>query len=213
MEEKEILERIYNKPGAVWTNKNPPKELAELVETGKVKSCRAVDLGCGEGFYSIYMALKGFEVTGIDLSEKAISYARQNAAEAGVKIRFVNMDVTDLQKINDGFDFVLEWALMHHIMPSHRQKYVEDVSRILNNGGKYLSVCFSEKSHNFSCAGDKYRDSGKRAPGMQLYFSSLDELKELFAPHFKIIEARTIEMPSPSHEQPHTGNYLLMEKS
>ncbi|UCG95670.1 MAG: class I SAM-dependent methyltransferase [archaeon] len=212
MDDSETLEKIYEKPGAVWTKTQPPKELVELVETGKVKPCKTVDLGCGEGFYSIYLASKGFDVTGIDISEKAIRYAKQNAAEAEVKIRFLTMNITDLHKLNDKFDFIFEWALMHHIMPQQRQKYAADVNRILNKGGKYLSVCFNEKSHTFSGPGEKHRESGERAPGLKIYFSSLEELKTLFSPYFRITEAKLIEVPSVGYEKPHTENYIFMEK-
>ncbi|MCK4635222.1 MAG: class I SAM-dependent methyltransferase [Candidatus Aenigmarchaeota archaeon] len=212
MDDKEIFEKVYEKTGAVWTKTQPSKELVELIETGKVKPCKTVDLGCGEGFYSIYLASKGFDVTGIDISERAVRYAKENAAETGVKIKFMAIDVSDLHKLKDKFDFILEWALMHHIMPQQRQKYAEDVNRILKKGGKYMSVSFNEKSHTFSGPGEKYRKSGERAPGLKMYFSSLEELKELFGQYFKIIEAKLIEVPSVGFEKPHTENYLFMEK-
>ena len=101
MDVKEDFEKAYEKPGmAVWTNKEPLKELVELVESGKVKPCKVIDIGCGEGYYSIYLAKKGFDVLGIDISEKAIEYAKQNAKQAGVNIRFIAMDLFDLPKLN-----------------------------------------------------------------------------------------------------------------
>jgi len=86
--DKEIFEKIYEE-GAVWTESEPPKELVELVESGKIKSCRVLDVGCGEGFYAIYLASKGFDVMGIDISENAIRLAKENAAKQGVKIKFI----------------------------------------------------------------------------------------------------------------------------
>jgi len=73
--DKEIFEKIYKKR-AVWTESEPPKELVESIETGKIKPCRVLDVGCGEGFYAIYLASKGFDVTGIDISRNAIKLAR-----------------------------------------------------------------------------------------------------------------------------------------
>jgi 2-polyprenyl-3-methyl-5-hydroxy-6-metoxy-1,4-benzoquinol methylase len=148
------------------------------------------------------LASKGFDVLGIDLSENAIQYAKENAASRRVNVRFVAMDIANLEQLNEKFDFVLEWALMHQIMPSQRQKYVEDVAELLNKGGKYLSVCFNEQSPEFGGSGKKYRESPS---GTRLYFSSQNELRELFEPHFHIIEAKIIRMP-------HIENYFLMEK-
>ena len=78
MNDKEMFDRIYEH-GAIWTEENPPKELIELIETEKIKSCKVLDIGCGEGFYSIYLASKGFDVTGVDISEIATNKARENA--------------------------------------------------------------------------------------------------------------------------------------
>ena len=78
MSEKENFEKVYERPGAAWTREEPPEELKELVESGKIKPCKVIDIGCGEGFYSIYLASKGFDVLGIDISENAIKYAKEN---------------------------------------------------------------------------------------------------------------------------------------
>jgi 2-polyprenyl-3-methyl-5-hydroxy-6-metoxy-1,4-benzoquinol methylase len=211
-EEKEILEKTYEKPGAVWTSAEPPIELVELIETKKIKPCKCLDIGCGEGFYAIYLSKKGFDVTGIDLSENAIKYAKQNAEKAGVKINFIVMDIEDLDKINEKFDFIFEWALLHHIMPKKRKKYVRDVSNLLNKNGKYFSVCFNERDPKFG-KGKKLRTAPENARaivGGRLYFSSLEELKELFEPYFKIIESKVFEKQGVGGIN--VWNYFFMEK-
>jgi cyclopropane fatty-acyl-phospholipid synthase-like methyltransferase len=209
---KDLFERIYEKPGAAWTKAEPPEELVKLIESGKVRPCKVIDIGCGEGFYSIYLASKGFEVTGVDVSEKAIGYAEENAAKQGLKIRFMVMDVLDLDKLRERFDFVFEWTIMHHITPLQRQKYVENVSRILNKGGKYLSVCFNERNSNFGKPGERVRvipPGASMPPGTKLYLSSMDEIRELFEPRFRILESRIIEW---TIRRTHIGNYFFMEK-
>ena len=210
-EDKEIFENIYEKQRAVWTRTEPQQELVELVESGKIKSCKAIDIGCGEGYYSIYLASKGFNVMGIDLSKKAIQYAKENAAKHKVKINFKVMDIDNLKKIKEKFDFILEWGVMHHIMPPQRQEYIEKVSNLLNKDGKYLSVCFNEQSPEFGGVGKKYRTGG--SSGTSLYYSSQKELRELFEPHFRIIEAKIIQMMGGGKTAtPHIGNYFFMKK-
>lgn len=199
---KKRLEQIYEKPGAPWTSIGPPKKLAELIESERISPGKAIDIGCGEGFNSIYLSSKGFDVLGIDLSENAIQYAKENATNRGVNLRFESMDIADLEQLNEKFDFVLEWGLLHQIMPPERQKYVEDVAELLNRGGKYLSACFNEQSPEFGGPGRKYRES---PGGTRLYFSSQDELRELFEPHFRVIEDKIIRTP-------HIENYFLLKK-
>jgi len=126
---------MYKKPRAPWARTEPPQELVELIEGRKISPCKTIDIECGEGFYSIYLASKGFDVTGIDISERAIQYAKGNAASRVVNVHFIVMDIADLERLNEKFDFVLEWALIHQIMPSQRRKYVEDVAELLDKGG------------------------------------------------------------------------------
>jgi len=208
--DKEALEKVYQKPGVIWTREEPPKELVNLIKNGKIKPCKVIDIGCGEGFNSIFLSSRGFDVTGIDLSERAIKYAKENARNKKVSARFIAMDVNDLGKLKEKFDFVLEWALMHHIAPQIRQRYVKDLSRLLNNGGKYLSFCFNEQSYRFGRPGERERKSGENAPGLNLYFSSDNELKELFEQYFKIIEAKLITTIDKLGRK-HIGNYFFME--
>jgi len=210
---KKIFEKIYEE-GAVWTESEPPRELVNLIESKGIKPCKVLDIGCGEGFYAIYLASKGFEVTGMDISENAIELSKENAEEQGVKIKFIAMDVADLDKINDKFDFVFEWAILHHIMPEQRQKYIENIKKILNKGGKYLSICFNNQNPDFGAKGKQLRiipEGAKMPAGTRLYYSSFEEMKQLFKPHFRIIESKLIKMTAGKKE--HIGNYFFIENS
>ena len=190
-----------------WNMETPPELLVELVDSGKVHPCKAVDLGCGAGNHAIYLAGRGFEVTGIDFSPTAIRIAKENAEKKGVKCNFFVADVIDgLDKINQTWDFAYDWSLLHHISPKRRRKYLENVRRILNPKGKFLSVSFSEKDTSFEGSA-KYR---KTSLGTTLYFSSEDELRKLFEMYFVIIVLRTVEISGKF--QPHIFNYVFAEK-
>jgi len=190
-----------------WNIETPPELLVELVDSGKVQPCKAIDLGCGAGNYAIYLAGRGFEVTGVDFSLTAIRIAKENAERKNAKCNFFVADVVDeLDEVNQTWDFVYGWGLLHHILPEQRQKYVKNVSRILNPRGKYLSVCFSEKDTGFGGPG-KYR---KTQLGSVLYFSCEDELRELFKAYFQIIYLRTVEISGKFES--HIFNYAFMER-
>jgi len=190
-----------------WNIETPPEILVDLVESGKIKPCKTVDLGCGVGHYAIYLAGRGFDVTGIDISPTAIKIAKEKAEKENVKCTFIVADVLgSLDEVKDAFDFAYDWSLLHHVYPEQRKKYIDNVKRIQNSGGKYLSVCFSEKDTQFGGSG-KYRET---PIGTVLYFSSEEELKELFSACFKIIELKTIEIEGKF--SPHLANYAFMEK-
>jgi SAM-dependent methyltransferase len=191
-----------------WDIKAPPDALIELVESGRVRPCVTIDLGCGTGNYAIYLAGVGFDVTGIDISETAIRAAKENAGIKGAKCKFLVVDVLgNLEEVKRTFDFAYDWGLLHHIFPDERKKYVENVHRLLNAKGKYLSVSFSEKDPQFGGSG-KYR---RTQLGTVLYFSSEDELAELFKPYFSIQELKTIEIRGKS--APHLACYAFMERN
>jgi len=190
-----------------WNYETPPDSLIELVNKEKIKPCKAIDLGCGIGNYTIYIATKGFNVTGIDISPSAISIAKKKAKEKGVECNFLVADiVSNIEDFKINFDFAYDWELLHHIFPEKRQKYVENVYKILNPKAKYLSVSFSEKDPCFGGQG-KYRETPL---GTVLYFSSEGELKNLFESYFKIIELKTIEIRG--KPIPHIANYVFMER-
>jgi SAM-dependent methyltransferase len=189
-----------------WNIEAPPVALVELIKSGKVQPCKALDLGCGAGNYAIYLARLGFEVTGIDISPAAITIAKEQAQKKGVQCNFLVADVLgEFEEVTQTFDFAYDWELLHHVFPERRKKYVENVYRLLGSGGKYFSVCFSEKDPEFGSG--KYR---KTPLGTVLYFSSEDELRDLFDPHFRIEELKTIETRGKFAR--HLANYSFMER-
>jgi len=190
-----------------WNIETPPEVLIKLIESGEVRPCKTIDFGCGAGNYVIYLAGKGFDTTGVDFSPTAIKMAYENAQKKGVSCHFLIADVLgDLNEVTETFDFGYDWEMLHHIFPEKREKYVENVYRILHPGGKYLSVCFSESDPQFGGSG-KYRETRL---GTTLYFSNEEELRALFDPYFNIEELKTIEINGKSVS--HLVNYAFMER-
>lgn len=191
---KDRMDGIYrNTPpdNIPWNMESPPPILRTIVETGAINPCKAIEYGCGTGNYVIYLASRGFDAAGVDISGAAIGIAKSSASEKGVACRFIVADVLgDLAEIREPFDFAYDWELLHHIFPPDRAKYVGNVARLLRPGGRYLSVCFSEESAQFGGAG-KYR----RTPlDTVLYFSSEREMIALFETLFVIDELKTIDI-------------------
>jgi SAM-dependent methyltransferase len=204
------MDKIYRKAPLneiPWNIETPPSQLVQLVDSGKVKPCKTIDLGCGTGNYAIYLASRGFDVTGVDFSPTAIKIAKENAKKKGIKCNFLVSDVLgDLCEVKDTFDFAYDWELLHHIFPEQRRIYVENVHKLLNPRGKYLSVCLSEKDPEFGGSGN-YRVT--RLDTI-LYFSSEHELRDLFEPYFNIRELKTIIIRG--RPMPHFANYAFMER-
>ncbi|MFC1580534.1 class I SAM-dependent methyltransferase [Thermodesulfobacteriota bacterium] len=188
------MDQIYSKgsPNTIpWNIKQPPKQLVELVESGKVAPCRAVDLGCGTGNYAIWLTKNGFEMTGIDFSTKAVERALKEAELENVKCKFIVADLIDSGFHSDTkYDFAYDWELLHHVFPDDRETYIRNVDNILRVGAPYFSVCFSEEDPDFGGEG-KYR---KTPMDTMLYFSSEKEIEKILEAHFEIKDLATKEI-------------------
>lgn len=120
-------------------------ELAELVESGRIEPGRAVDLGCGTGREAIYLAGKGFEVTGVDISPTAIRMAKQDAVSQGVDVDFVVDDLTDLQHLEGEFDFLLDFGALNDLDAQQRDAYMENLRELGAADSQMLLMCFDNK--------------------------------------------------------------------
>ncbi|MGZ7121696.1 MAG: class I SAM-dependent methyltransferase [Halobacteriota archaeon] len=203
------IDEIYRKTPQEripWNVETPPAALVALLDGCVVTPCRTIDLGCGAGNYAIYLASRGFDVTGVDSAPTAIRLAKENAVKKRVVCTFLVDDVLgDLETVTGTFDFAYDWELLHHIFPDQRKRYVTNVHNLLSPKGKYLSLCFNEGDQAFGGVG-KYR----RTPlGTLLYFSSEDELRALFDPYFTILDIKTIEVCGKFAS--HLANYCFME--
>jgi SAM-dependent methyltransferase len=83
----------------------------------------ALDLGCGTGGWSIKLAGRGWQVTGVEIVPRALKTARKRVAEAGVDVRFVKGDVADLRAagVGDGYRLILDIGTVHGIPESKRE--------------------------------------------------------------------------------------------
>ena len=107
--ERNKIDRIYkNMPldEIPWNVEVPPDAIVELVESGIVKPCRNIDLGCGAGNCALYLSDRGFDVTGIDFSPAAIKIAQETAKKKGTKCTFIISDIlNNLDEVKGTFDF------------------------------------------------------------------------------------------------------------
>lgn len=105
--------------------------LGERVGRGSV-----LDMGCGPGWTSLFLAQAGFEVVGVDISERMIEIARERSARDNVAAEFVVGDMDDLDLGRSDFDAALYFDCLHHC-----PRYVEALKRTaahLRPGGHVL---------------------------------------------------------------------------
>lgn len=98
----------------------------------------ALDIGCGVGRWSLELAARGHEVTGIDLSPHMIDLARARAAQEGATCSFSAADVISLQ-LGQSFDLILCVTVLQHILdPAQAQAAIQRLAAHLAPGGQLI---------------------------------------------------------------------------
>jgi SAM-dependent methyltransferase len=140
---KWMYELMYRYPSiSIPWDIGPRKALVSLVESGRIKPCRAIDLGSGTASNVIYLAQHGFDVTGVDYSPAAIELGRDRAREAGVEATFLQDDLTNLQHTNGTYDLLVDYGTLDDIPPSRRNLYVKNIVPLAHPGSLFLLYCF-----------------------------------------------------------------------
>jgi len=140
----------YAESGLVW-GLAPNRFVA--AETESLTPGRALDLACGEGRNAVWLAERGWQVTGIDFAEVAIERARRLAADRGVTVDFSVADVLDAPFDAGAYDLVL---LAYLQLPPHQRAIVlERAAEALRPGGTFLLVGHDLTNHTEGHGGPK----------------------------------------------------------
>jgi SAM-dependent methyltransferase len=153
-----ILYRVGFTP---WDTDKVPSELRELVEgEAALPPGRALDIGCGTGTQSVYIASHGWKVTGVDNVEQPLKRARARSAAVAVAVNWVKADVTrlDAAGLDPGYTLLLDRGCFHGLSDEERAGYVRGVSGLAAPGAVLEMMCFG---HNRVPVGPRGVDRGE----------------------------------------------------
>lgn len=119
-------------------------DLERALAAAHLTQGRALDLGTGPATQAIALAERGFRVTASDLSEHAITRARERAADKQLPIEFVQDDILQ-SRLQPGFDLVFDRGCFHVLAPELRAGYAQTLSALLKPGGLFFLKCFSHQ--------------------------------------------------------------------
>jgi SAM-dependent methyltransferase len=129
-----------------WELGKPRPILVEYLEKGLLPRGTALDLCCGAGTNTVYIAQNSYVVVGIDISRTALGIAKGKAAAAKAKIGFLNGSFVGLPFGDGMFDFVLDMGCFHHVAEKERSQFITGVHRVLKPSGAYMLTCFSYRN-------------------------------------------------------------------
>ena len=138
----------YREGNMPWDTGHPSSELQRVIREHKIQPCRALEIGCGTGTNSLWLAQQGFSVTGVDVAPLAIEQAIARAREAGVQAEFQVADVLALADLGAPFGFFFDRGCYHAVRRSDPQGYAPAVARQLAPGAKGLVLAGNAKEPN-----------------------------------------------------------------
>lgn len=104
---------------------------------------RALDIGCGTGDHAVNLARRGWDVTAVDFVPRALESARVKADKAGVQVRWVEADVTDMaDRVGNEFALLLDVGCFHGLKPQQRPAYVQQLAAVTRPGSTMLMLAF-----------------------------------------------------------------------
>ncbi len=103
-----------------------------------------MDLGCGTGDSSIYLAKHGWQVTGVDFVAKAVDKARAKAEANKVAVNFGRADATRISSegVGANFGLIVDNGCLHGMSPEDRDAYVREVTAVAAPDARLLLVEF-----------------------------------------------------------------------
>ena len=142
-----------------------PEEI-ELV--GDLRDKRLLHLQCNSGQDTLSFAARGAQVTGVDISDEAIEFARKLSADSGIDGRFERSDVYDwLESANETFDIVFA-SYGALLWLSDLRRWARGVARVLAPEGRLVVIEFHPILNLFDDDGQIGKGVGGRGGGKQL---------------------------------------------
>jgi methyl halide transferase len=190
----------YRSGDTPWDSGSPSAELQKVLQEYGIPCSRALDLGCGTGSNCVYLAGKGFDVTGVDIAAPAIEAAQQRLNGQPLTCRFLVADVFHLPDLGSPFPLIFDRGCFHVVRQADEAGIVDVFDRWLAPGGRLLVLTGNANDT------DKRQDGPPKATDA--------ELRRAFAGRLKIEHLREFHFDTqPGREFHPLGWSLLLRKA
>ena len=197
LSDKERWQERYENGNTPWDSGQPDGNLVVLVENNVIDPSKTLEVGCGTGTNSLYLAEKGFDVTGVDISDIAVEKAIKKAKADGVSCKFTVSNFME-KTVGEDFLFVYDRGCFHTMeSDEERLRYALKVHEHLTDNGHWLSVMGSSD--------DAPRETG---PPMLSAKNIVDAVEK----HFEILSLTTGEIDTAREKSPKAWICLMKRR-
>jgi SAM-dependent methyltransferase len=131
----------YKSGNTPWDAGKPDFNLIEIVTKNPILSCKVLDIGCGTGDNSIWLAQNRFQVIGTDISNIAIEKAKEKTSKVNVECDFILVDFLKNKIKGAPFGFVFDRGCFHSFSSEdYRRKFAQNIATHLEKAGLWLTI-------------------------------------------------------------------------
>lgn len=186
--DKKAWDKIFKK-GRYFDKPHP--DIDEVVGLLKEKSAKKVlDLGCGAGRHTAYLAKEGFDVYATDISERGLKMTESSLEEEGLSAKLQLHDMLKKFPFDDNFfDGLISIQVIHHATHKQIKKIIKEMARVLKSGSLVFVSVAGEREYTPKVGGWKMKKIDKHTyipltgleKGLVHHFFNEEELKEYFS--------------------------------
>lgn len=222
MPQKQEWEKEYRNSSFISQHDQPQKFLLRFLKYLKkeekisIKKLRILDLGCGTGRNSNYLAGLGAQVSGIEISNTALDIAKKRAEKADLRVDYIFGNIGDKYNFkNNFFNLILDITSSNSLNNKERQIYLNEVNRVLKPNGLFFSrVLCKDGDKNAKKLlkinpGQEYDTYILPGINIRERVFSKDDFIKMYSEHFKIIKIIKESGYSKFNNQSYKRNFLL----
>ena len=159
----------------------PDRVVVELVgRLDRVRVKDVLDLGCGVGRHTLYLAEAGFNVMAVDSSAEALKVMKKQIPEKTVKIKVIEGDYCQDLFPGDSFDFILSYNVLYHGYRETFRKAIRLIHGWLRTGGRLFFTCPTREDDRYGsgemAAPHTYRPINSIHSGDIHYFTDEEDI-------------------------------------
>jgi SAM-dependent methyltransferase len=187
----------YKSGDTPWDVGRPDFNLTEVVTQKPILSCKVLDIGCGTGDNSIWLAQNHFQVIGSDTSDIALEKAKEKASKANVTCDFILVDFLKHKIEYAPFGFVFDRGCFHSFSSkNYRRRFAQNVATHLEESCLWLTLVGNA-------------DEDRQGPGPPQLTAS--DIALAVEPYFMILSLTSSHFGA-NHPNPPRAWRCLMEK-
>lgn len=146
----------YSKENYITARYNPEEwkdhvNVKTLNEWSSLITGSVLDVGCNQGTTTYWLKdLNISNVTGIDINNESLNYARDLFSKINIPSKFIDLDLTQ-NSLDETFDTIISFHTLEHIYPEDADAFLSNINKMLNNDGHFIIGLPYEYAYNDPC--------------------------------------------------------------